>query len=87
MVVRRIGMRRRKKEMSAGEPPALTPAAGFASDSPPSLYEYLRNSGYLIDRTSADLMQVALELPGIRAVTSTAPTPRSSCRGATKSSG
>ena len=68
MVVRRIGMRRRKREMSAGEPPALTPATGFASDSPPSLYEYLKNSGYLIDRTSADLVQVALELPGIKAV-------------------
>jgi len=68
VVVRRIGVRRRKREMSAGEPPALTPTAGFVSDSPPSLYEYLRNGGYLIDRTSADLMQVALELPGIRAV-------------------
>jgi MoxR-like ATPase len=68
VVVRRIGMRRRKREMSAGEPSALTPAAGLVSDSPSSLYEYLKNSGYLIDRTSADLMQVALELPGIRAV-------------------
>jgi hypothetical protein len=68
VIVNRIGKKNKKKSASAGEPPVLTPAAGFASDSPPSLYEYLKNSGYLIDRTSADLMQVALELPGIRAV-------------------
>ncbi len=66
----RIGRRRKsvEKKASAAEPPVLTPAAGLVSDSPPSLYEYLRNSGYLIDRTSADLIQVALELPGMRAV-------------------
>ncbi len=70
MVVSRIGRRRKSgaRKASAAEPPVLTPAAGFVSDSPPSLYEYLRNSGYLIDRTSADLIQVALELPGMRAV-------------------
>jgi hypothetical protein len=60
------------KKTSAAEPPTLTPAAGFVSGesqgSRPSLYEFLRDRGYLIDRTSADLMNVVLELPGIRAV-------------------
>ena len=60
------------KKTSAAEPPTLTPAAGFVSGesqgSRPSLYEFLRDRGYLIDRTSADLMKVVLELPGIRAV-------------------
>ena len=68
MVISRISRRRRRKAAVAAEPPALTPAAGFASDRPPSLYEFLRNSGYLIDRTSADLVQVALELPGVKAL-------------------
>ena len=68
MVVSRIGRKNKKKQASVGEPPVLTPAASLASDSPPSLYEYLRNSGYLIDRTSADLMQVVLALPSMRAV-------------------
>jgi len=68
MVIGRIGAKRRKKKAPAAEPPVLTPAAGFASDKPASLYEHLRNSGYLIDRTSADLIQIALELPGIKAL-------------------
>jgi len=71
VVVRRIGKKKRKTSLAA-EPPTLTPAAGFVSGesqgSRPSLYEFLRDRGYLIDRTSADLMKVVLELPGIRAV-------------------
>ena len=66
MVISRIGRKRKRKTAPAAEPPALTPAAGF--DKPASLYEYLKNSGYLIDRTSADLVQIALELPGVKAV-------------------
>lgn len=66
MVISRIGRKRRSRAAPAAEPPALTPAAGFGK--PASLYEHLKNSGYLIDRTSADLIQVALELPGVKAV-------------------
>ena len=72
MVIRRIGRKRKSRAASAAEPPALTPAAGIvpdkSSDNKPSLYEFLRNSGYLIDRTSADLIQLVLEMPGIKAV-------------------
>jgi MoxR-like ATPase len=69
MVISRIGAKRSKKEKAtASEPPALNPAASLVSDKPASLYEFLRNSGYLIDRTSAGLMQVALELPGMKAL-------------------
>ena len=66
MVISRIGRKRKRKAAPAAEPPAPIPAAGF--DKPASLYEHLKNSGYLIDRTSADLIQIALELPGVKAV-------------------
>ena len=68
MVISRISKKRKNKKATAAEPPVLTPAAGLVSDKPASLYEFLRNSGYLIDRTSADLIQVALELPGMKAL-------------------
>lgn len=68
MVISRIGKKRKRKSATAAEPPVLTPAAGLVSDKPASLYEFLRNSGYLIDRTSADLIQVALDLPGMKAL-------------------
>jgi len=72
VVISRIGRKSKKKQAPAGEPPVLTPAAGFVSgktsEGRPSLYESLRGRDYLIDRTTADLIQLVLEVPGIKAV-------------------
>ena len=69
-----LAQERRKKEKEVEEaaeaPPVvhpLPPPPQQQADERRSLYDFLRSKGYLTDRTTAELLQSALEMPGVKA--------------------
>jgi MoxR-like ATPase len=69
-----LAQERRKKEKEAEEvveaPPVVhppPPPPQQQADERRSLYDFLRSKGYLTDRTTAELLQNALEMPGVKA--------------------
>ncbi|MCI4465710.1 MAG: hypothetical protein JHC22_08015, partial [Thermoproteus sp.] len=71
-----LAQERRKKENEEEEVAEAPPVVHPPPPPPPpqqqaggrkSLYDFLRSKGYLIDKTTADLLQTALEMPGVKA--------------------
>ncbi len=68
-----LAQERRKKEVEEAaeappvvHPPPPPPPPQQRADGRESLYDFLRSKGHLTDRTTADLLQSALEMPGVK---------------------
>jgi len=71
-----LAQERRRKERDVEEAVEAPPVVHPPPPPPPpqqqtggrkSLYDFLRSKGYLIDRATAELLQTALEMPGVKA--------------------